>query len=418
MFSKSSLKALAFKLPILLGVLFALLITFKSNVVKAQEYEGEPEVPELSVGIIATPSPTVTYPSTITLTAVVQNAYPEGEISYEWLCESGETSETDTLVLTEVGTHECMVMVWDWSESSAFAYGTFTIEPAPVPQPETPVVNNLIPTVVLYGNVPPVTNDNGTIYVNENTTFKVFAHINNPGNTPYTYQYTGVCNGLQTTSDELANSNNITLAAGQYFCGVNVTDQNGDVATASVLIVVSGQAPRIDSAQTTNTQNTNNQTENNTNQDTQENTSASNCLERSKASGFVFIDINRNNVKENAEEGIQDINLTIFVKDQEEKEVEVVKVKSNRIGFWETELCPGKYFIRIEKSDLSSNVTLGGDDTFEFELISSNGNDSVNFAVYNNNIAQAINWWIILLILLVILLAAGGYVAYSSNSRK
>ena len=418
MFSKSFPKKLATRLPILIAAIFALTFSFYANVVKAQE------LPQLSVGIIASPNVTVTAPNTITLTAFVQNA-AEGDIFYEWICDTGETSDIDTLVLSSVGVHNCEVGVMDWSESSAFANGVFTINPQPI-VPEQPVqplppTNNgdLIPTVVLYGNVPPVTNDQGTIYVNANTPFVAFAHVNTPGNPNYTYQFTGVCNGIVTLTDTLANSNPVTLGVGQHLCGVVVTDSDGDVAAASVLVIVSNPSPRVDSAQTTNTDL---ETQAN-NQDTQEDTQSNNttdsttCTERAQASGFVFIDVNRNNVKENSEEGIQDIDLTIYVKDSEGKNVEVVKVKTNRIGYWESELCPGKYSIKIDSQDISSGYALGGSDNFEFDLLSSNGNNNVNFAIHSVNIAQSINWWIVLFILFVILLGAGGYAAYSTSKK-
>jgi len=145
---------------------------------------------------------------------------------------------------------------------------------------------------------------------------------------------------------------------------------------------------------------------------------AQTCTTFENVSGYVFKDtIIVNNRKDNLEVGLDNIGLTIFTFDEDGREVVITKVTTNRIGFWEANLCAGTYNIRINTDDLPENTVTGGSDTFSFNVLASQDKSDVNFAIYDVNNA-GFNWWILLLILLIILLGAGGYVAYNSRKRE
>lgn len=402
----------------ILGILGLLTGINPISTVKAQE------IPPLDVNIVASPGVNVTSPTTITLTANVTGG--SEVVNYDWSCDTGETSSTETLLLSAIGPHDCSVNVMDTTESSASSSGTFTINApveTPVEEPAPAAPTNLVPTVVLYGNVPPVSNDYGTIYVTPNTPFIVFAHVNTLGNPAYFYQYTGVCNGTQTTSSELVNTNSISLPQGVYFCGVIVTDSNGDVAAASVVIDVKSQNGTT--TQTNPNNNTSNNTQGNTTNNTssgntsgvsdvqEENLAAQNCEKKVIASGFVYQDTNGNNKKDNSEVGFEGITLNIFVKGSE---TSLVKVTTNKIGYWETQLCAGNYSVKLNTDDLPDNTFLGGSDSFEFNVTDTEATD-INFAAYNSN-STGFNWWIFVVAILLLLLVAGGYAAYATTLQR
>lgn len=277
------------------------------------------------VNIVISPSSNVTEPESILLNAIASSG--NGSLSYAWSCSNGQTSNTSTITLSAVGTHECFVIVTDEDGDMASASGLYTISRRPV-----------------------------VIKPSESAS-------------------SGVGQGNTNTS---SNSN------GDVAEGINTTDEGNEEE-------VLGTESQV-------------------------------CEVKSPVSGYVFIDNNRNNSKDNNEEGISNVSLSLTVTAFDENGVaqkaEVQSVSANTLGRWETTLCPGTYNIKINLSDLSEGLSLGGEDNFNFTVERDQSKENVNFAVYSPSTTGSTNWWLFLIPLVLLVLAAGGYAIFSTNQRR
>ncbi len=303
------------------------------------------------------------------------------------------------------GTYTCSVEVMDQDGDSATDDITVIVSES---EEEIVEPTDLTPTIFLSGNLPAI-NNAGTIFVAPNINFNVNAILGSVGNPAYTYTFGGICSGvISSTNDTAVLSNVLNLTSGNYICSVNVSDVDGDVANASVTINVAGiGAPQVQGENTDDNDN-----ENEENNGDIEGLIDQVCETQFRVSGFVFKDNSGNNAKDNNEEGVNNVDLTIRVLDEDNNEVVIASLTTNSIGYWETELCPGNYIVKVDTEDIPEGFFLGGEDNFDFDVNSNTSN--VNFGIYSTS-STGFNLWLILLIILVIVFIGGGYYVYTRN---
>ncbi len=95
---------------------------------------------------------------------------------------------------------------------------------------------------------------------------------------------------------------------------------------------------------------------------------ATECEEKVLLSGYVFVDKNKNGEMDEKEKGIKDINVKIYYISSEEEEFELETVKTNEDGYWEMELCEGRYKTKLVTRDIPEEYTFDGETESEFNL--------------------------------------------------
>jgi hypothetical protein len=146
------------------------------------------------------------------------------------------------------------------------------------------------------------------------------------------------------------------------------------------------------------------------------------CEVSSTVSGYVFLDLSSNNIKEESERGITGVELSISfeeIVDGVGKFTNLRSVRTNTLGKWETRLCAGNYKIQVNSSNLPNNSRLGGEDFMTFNISEGEDKNDVNFAIYDSNTPQSgLNWLICLVPVVIILLLAGAASVLSASSRS
>lgn len=118
------------------------------------------------------------------------------------------------------------------------------------------IVNNVLPSVVVIADP--------SVNVNQGTTVSLIGNILS-GSPSFTYQWYGNCIGSgSVTGFGLTGSTTVSPIAGSYLCGIRVTDSDGDVGAAGVLVNVAnvsgvGNAPVDNNTPDQNNNQNNNQ---------------------------------------------------------------------------------------------------------------------------------------------------------------
>jgi hypothetical protein len=302
---------------------------------------------------------------------------------------------------------------FNWYSEGECSYDTVQVTVTNTP---TTPGNDLVPTVVLFGNSPAI-NQGGAVQVASGTSFTVTANINTLGNPNYNFTFGGICSGTTVgTNNTLATSNTMNLASGNYVCTVAISDVDGDVAVASVPVVVGSvlgignQAPG-----NTNTNGTNGDTNNDGNVNGNVEGSVDQvCEQRYTLAGNVFNDLDGDNTKDENETGSAGVLVQVYYEDGLD-EVIVAEETTSANGDYQFELCPGAYKVRISENDLPEGLEVLGSADKDVEIIGSDIND-FNFVLTEvEGTNGGFNWWIFAILLLVI---AGGTGVYLYTGRK
>ncbi len=277
-------------------------------------------------------------------------------------------------------------------------------------------------TVTVLNNMPKVniTPDNPS--VNEGTSVALTANVTG-GNTPMTYSWSGACSGNGQTS-------NAPSSVGTHTCSVLVTDSDGDTGTDSTVVTVNAvpvtppveppvNPPVIQPDPIVVTP-----VETPKKEETKPAVlGTQTCNTKSTASGFVYVDTNKNDAKDNSEKGVGNVELKIYNTVNSQLEL-VAKVTTDSYGYWKASLCPGNYTVRITESTLASNNKLSGDAQKDFTMQANSNNSDINFAIVPQvkpSTLSTINWlWIIIpgLIILAFILAVVGAMKMTREKRR
>ncbi len=205
------------------------------------------------------------------------------------------------------------------------------------------------------------------------------------GNEPYTYEWSGICQGSnpQTT---------IKARPGIYTCTIKVTDVDGDKVTETMTLTF---YPHI--IDTADDQDETDESNDNDTDESENVLSIVDCGKKSKISGYVFIDDNKNNNKDEDEKGLNNIQIEVYF-DESENGDRIASAKTNNEGYWETELCQGEYSLTINLEDLPDNAELEWGN-YIFITVEENENiNNINFPVikYGSFLEQFNVLWCIL----------------------
>jgi hypothetical protein len=80
------------------------------------------------------------------------------------------------------------------------------------------------------------------------------------------------------------------------------------------------------------------------------------CENPRKVSGYVYLDKNKNEERNENEEGIQDVTITIYYTNNEGNKITMDIIDTDENGYWETELCEGTYELEIDQETLPTNT--------------------------------------------------------------
>lgn len=345
-----------------------------------------------SVSINVSPSSSVLAGTDVTLTAI--GAGGNAPLTYNW---TGDCAGTNNVIVLDTSTprsYSCSVTLTDVDGDSATANVSISS-------------SNSLPSVVIIANP-------GTS-VFAGTTVTLTGNILG-GDPNFSYVWSGSCSGSGTSSGGLTASTTVPNAVGTYFCRIDVTDANGDIAAAGVSITVSqsgvGQ-PSIAGVDTTDSDiEENDNEENEENNEKSEVLGAITCDEKERVSGFVFNDSNGNGIRDNDEGAYENIEIIILSNGEE-----IERVRTDANGKWETDLCQGNYNVKLNTDTLPENVELDGNDVKGL-IVAESVNDNVDFALNDQESNQTeTNWLLILLILAVIVIVLGsGYYLYNRNN--
>jgi hypothetical protein len=305
---------------------------------------------------------------------------------------------------------------FNWYSEGECSYDTVQVTVTDTPTTPTNPGNDLVPTVVLFSNSPAF-NNNGSVQVASGTTFTISANINNVGNPNYNFTFGGVCSGTTVgTSLTLTTSNAMNLSSGNYVCTVAISDVDGDVAVASVPVVVGSvlgignQAPGSNGSNGTNGDTNNDGTVDGNVEGSVDQV----CEERFILAGNVFNDLDGDSTKDDNETGSAGVLVQVYYEDGLD-EVIVAEETTSANGDYQFELCPGAYKVRISENDLPDGLEVLGSADKDVEIIGSDIND-FNFVLTEvEGTNGGFNWWIFAILLLII---AGGTGVYLYTGRQ
>lgn len=110
------------------------------------------------------------------------------------------------------------------------------------------------------------------------------------------------------------------------------------------------------------------------------------CENKKKVSGYVYIDKNKDKEMNENEEGIKDITLTIQYTDEEGNIKTEEEVNTDEKGYWETQLCSGKYNIVVKEDTLPQNIEVA-------EVLSLTVSDNEKETIFNIQALDTRNFW-------------------------
>jgi len=110
------------------------------------------------------------------------------------------------------------------------------------------------------------------------------------------------------------------------------------------------------------------------------------CENKKKVSGNVYLDKNKDNEMNENEEGIKDITLTIQYTDEEGNIKTEEEVNTDEKGYWETQLCSGKYNIVVKEDTLPQNIEVA-------EVLSLTVSDNEKETIFNIQALDTRNFW-------------------------
>jgi hypothetical protein len=286
----------------------------------------------------------------------------------------------------------------------------------------TVTINDNIPTVEITADDTEITQGDTDIVLGTNIT---------NGNPPFTYLWSGACTGTEPTTTFAGNNN-----PDEYTCTVTVTDADGDTAQEDITIIVNAIPEAQNTAETlgattTTTRTSTPYTYATINEDNgtgageeiieletteeEEEVLGETCDTPITVKGYIYLDKNKNEERNENEEGIQGITITILTTDEEGNTVTIDTLETDENGYWETKLCSGKYTMEIDQENLPKNVETS--ETIELQ-VEDNLTEPMEFnipATDTRNFWQKNWYWILITTAVVITI---GYMAVKNNKEE
>jgi len=125
------------------------------------------------------------------------------------------------------------------------------------------------------------------------------------------------------------------------------------------------------------------------------------CEVTSKLFGYIYVDKNKNDERDKRERVLPNISVKIYVEDENGEKRTIKDLSTNKQGYWEIELCIGKYFVEIDRSTLPKNTDLA-DNILEVILTTNDTEYSLDIGVNDTrNFLQKYWPWILLAVVLL-----------------
>jgi hypothetical protein len=123
------------------------------------------------------------------------------------------------------------------------------------------------------------------------------------------------------------------------------------------------------------------------------------CDTKTKVLGYVYLDSNNNQKIDKREKLLEGVILNIYTI-VDEKQISITQSTTDKEGYWETELCQGKYFVEVDRSSLPKNTDIE-ENIIEIELINSE-DFFLDIPIQDERTCLQKYWpWIILLVGLI-----------------
>lgn len=117
--------------------------------------------------------------------------------------------------------------------------------------------------------------------------------------------------------------------------------------------------------------------------------------------GYVYIDRNKNNQKDNNEKILPNISIKIYVKNDEGQRT-IKDLVTNEDGYWKVDLCQGTYFVELNRNTLPKNTDIS-QNIKKVILNTADTEYRVDFGVEDTRNFWELYWqWILLAILLLL----------------
>lgn len=315
-----------------------------------------------TVSINSNPGNNVYEGTTVIFTANPINA--DEPVTYEWseACWSGSNSNTVSVEFNTPGIYQCGVTIVDEDGDVAEASVTVT-------------VNNYAPEVT-------ISSSRGT-YIDDSVATILTANISG-GNEPYIFEesdvfygWSGDCSGTDLTFT-------LPNVVGVYTCTYEIYDADGDFSSGTITVEVYKALPKViesitevlisDVKAATTTEST-----------------GESCVKYT-LSGYLYLDSNKNGLKDESEKTFENINVIITLKSDNKS----ITVKTDKNGYWEIELCGGEYIIEVE--DVKGFVLA------EKEIKVLMEDTNLNYNIKLIEVGNSFNWILLIIVILIIII--------------
>lgn len=250
------------------------------------------------------------------------------------------------------------------------------------------------------------------------------------GNAPFTYSWN--CSSVESSNIQTL----VLSTVGTRNCSVTVTDNDGDSSTANGSYTINAVQVAQQNAQNNSNQNATGGSV--LGEDALAQASVSNeidskvlgattqvCDIKRDISGFIYLDSDKDNIKDSSEQGLSNVKISIVTisenEDGGDRVIEVATIYTNNEGKWEATLCPGEYIVMPDSKSLPEGGSLL-DSTLSLTVENDKDLTNQNFAVAgvsvdtNSTNTADINWWVIILIILAIVGVTGGVYYFSKRN--
>jgi hypothetical protein len=126
------------------------------------------------------------------------------------------------------------------------------------------------------------------------------------------------------------------------------------------------------------------------------------CEAKSKLLGYIYVDRNKNGERDERERVLPDISVKIYVEDENGDKRTIKDLTTDEQGYWEIELCAGKYFVEIDRDTLPNNTDLA-DNILDVTLTANDTEYTLDIGVNDTRNFWELYWpWILLAILILL----------------
>ena len=315
--------------------------------------------------------------------------------------ESGEIcASVDSSTVDENGKFKLMNVIkekvegwkgvdFDIVDLTVIPAGTYKIDYYAVDKAGNKSTSQSFTIIIVEDTVPSVSITADRTEITEGDEDVVLSASVTGGNEPFTYLWGGLCSGTESTT-KFSGSNK----PGTYGCFVTVTDADGDTVRSNTVYITVGAVLGASTVATTTTTTTTTTSpkitilpnlyayadiqatseeltpeeeipDDLTNEELVQGASdeetPDTCENLKKVSGYVYEDENKNGEMDGDEKGIKGVKVIILDSDNEvEKEL-----ITDENGYWESELCTGKYTVNVKEDTLPTNMSVENDLSFD-----------------------------------------------------